>query len=298
MSSKLDMVLHTMKSKSKKFLTTISPDVITRELEIIELKKKLYSSRSFKEFLDNLKSTNGQFFNHSLKQIIEQYYSIYYRNLSLSIKAFPDYVLLFDKIFEKNITRFCSSAYYPRVTYSIEDYLLFAYYEFMNCLVINKPKKVEYDYDSKKIKQLFSSEFDIFYRKVFICERKPVLPTYPDVMTLHESLELIDISNELPVIERKSISLDTTVKPKYYISNIKSFNYIMFLCKDKVFGRRIVFFNEVFLKFPNFQDLDYKIVAHPFKSLPSPLNILNATIVFYRDNKIYGFVQSEEIGFN
>lgn len=298
MASKLDMVLQTMKSKSKKFLVTISPDIIVRELEIVELKRKLFSSKTFKAFLLNLKSTEGQFFNHSLKQMIEQYNAIYYRNLSLNIKAFPDYGLLFDKVFEKNITRFCSSAYYNRETYNIEEYLLLAYYDFMNCLVMNKPQKVEYDYDSKAVKQLFSSEFDIFYRKVFVSERNPVLPTFPDVTTLHNSLELIDISNELPIIERKVVSLDTAIKPKYYISNIKSFNYIMFLCKDKVFGRRIVFFNEVFLQYPNFQTLEYKIVAHPFKSLPSPLSILNATIVFYKEGKIYGFVQSEEIGFN
>lgn len=297
MSSKFDMVLQTMSSKKKKFLDKIPKDTIDRELEILEIKRELFRSSSFKEFLNTLKRTYGQFFNNILKQVSEQYSSMYYKSLHTSMRAFPDYIALFDKIFERNITRFCSSAYYPRKSYNIEEYLLLAYYDFVNSLIINKPLKIEYDYDSKSMKQLFSPCYDLFYRKVFFNERNPVLPSYPDLMSLHNSLELIDISNLLPIIEKKTVSLSISTS-KYYIPNIKPINYVMFLCKDKVFGRRILFFNEAFLHFPSFQELEQRIMAHPFKSLPSPMNILNATMVFYKENKIYGFVQSEEIGFN
>jgi len=298
MSSKLEMVLQTMTSKSDRFLKNLSKDVVKTELKILELRKKLYSSKTLKEFMNNLKIVDGQLFNFHLVNLINQYKECYYRNLSLSIKAFPDYELVFNKMFEKNKVKFCSSVYFYRPTSNLEEYILMAYYDFLTRLPLQKPFVIEYDYDSKNIKKLFSSDFDYSSKKIFINERSPILPSYYDIVSFHKSLETIDLNNVLPIIEKKTVSLKN-FKPKYYISNIdETANYTLFLCKDKVFGRRILFFNNIFVKYPSFQDLDYKIIAHPFRQLPSPVNLLDAILVFYNDKKLYGFIQSEEIGFN
>ena len=292
----IQLILSRMKEKSKSLLSTIDKDIIKREKEIIVLKKQLFDTITFKEFIKVMKELGGQMFNFPLKDFIDLHTKFNFENLKVkNINYFPDYAILCDKIYNRNKVQFCSSIIFPRNFQDMSCYILYAYYLFISELQFST-KKTEYDYDLPKIKKQLSSEFDLPYRKFFLSERNPILPSINDAATLNKSLGIIDISSTLQVLEKYEVSIKSP-DSSYYISNIDT-TYTAILCKDSIFGRRLFFFNSLYTSIPQFEDTSFIIKAQPIKQIYSINNVLLGYMVFFKDEKLYGFIRSDEIGFN